>query len=205
MPVSSLEPHLAGEHHAADRSDTSAAKVQAPTTGEVYATYLPFVWRVLAYFGVPRAQLDDAVQDVFVVAHRKRHAFDGSASIKTWLYGIARKVAAGHRRAYVKHRPSTQDGYPGLASADAAAPDVEAARRESLAVVNQLIARLPPDKREIFMLVEVEELSVVEAAAALDINLNTAYARLRAARSMLEKLAASWQAAQLPSKGTVRP
>src|SRR5687767_7933423 len=56
-----------------------------------------FVWRSLAHLGVGADGVDDAVQDVFVIAHRRRAAFDGRAPVRHWLYGIARNVALKHR------------------------------------------------------------------------------------------------------------
>src|SRR5262245_16282732 len=65
----------------------------------VYDACFDFVWRNARRLGVPDAQLDDAVQEVFLVVHRRLADFEGRSSIKTWVFGILLKVAADHRRA----------------------------------------------------------------------------------------------------------
>src|SRR5687768_12204599 len=80
------------------RATAPAAGERRHDFDEVYAENFPFVWRCLRALGVPQALLDDATQDVFVVVHRQLDAFEGRSSVRTWLYGIARKVAFNHRR-----------------------------------------------------------------------------------------------------------
>ncbi|HLL20652.1 MAG TPA: sigma-70 family RNA polymerase sigma factor, partial [Kofleriaceae bacterium] len=75
---------------------TSDASV--PTFDEVYTQHAAFVWRVLRTFGVGESQIEDAVQDVFVVVHRRLGEWEGRAAITTWLFAIARRVASTYRR-----------------------------------------------------------------------------------------------------------
>ena len=65
------------------------------TVLEVHDRHAEFVWRTLQRMGVGPADLDDAMQEVFVVVHKKLGAFRGASSITTWLYGIALRVALG--------------------------------------------------------------------------------------------------------------
>jgi len=55
----------------------------------VYEAHFRYVWRCLRSLGVYDAQVDDALQDVFVVAARRLADFDGGAELRTWLYAIA--------------------------------------------------------------------------------------------------------------------
>jgi RNA polymerase sigma-70 factor, ECF subfamily len=71
----------------------------APTFEEVYDEYFAFVWRCLRRLGVSPAAIDDAVQEVFIVVHRRLGEFEQRSSLKTWLFGIAFRVAGAHRRA----------------------------------------------------------------------------------------------------------
>src|SRR5262245_39607962 len=73
------------------------ARVETRRFEEVYDEHIDFVWRSLRLLGVADAQLDDAIQDVFVVVHRKLDTFEGRASIRTWIFGIALRVARMHR------------------------------------------------------------------------------------------------------------
>src|SRR5262245_44836563 len=70
----------------------------APTLDAIYEAHVAYVWRVVQRLGVPESSADDAVQDVFLVVHRKLDGFEGRSSIRTWLYGIALRVARDHRR-----------------------------------------------------------------------------------------------------------
>jgi len=158
------------------------AEVSVPSFDEVYAAHAPFVWRVLRTFGVAEAQLEDAMQDVFVVVHRRLPEWQGRAAITTWLFAIARRVASTHRRrgggdrteALVDEPAGTTDTFADMSRAQAAA------------TVEAILHQLDEDKRIVFALVELEQLSVPEVARLLDINLNTAYSRLRLARHAFE-------------------
>lgn len=150
-----------------------------PSFDEVYETHVAFVWRVLRACGVPPDQLEDAAQDVFVVVHRRLPDFEGRSSITTWLFAITRRVAARHRRR--KHvAPPPQAPEEATASAD---PFADVARSEAAATIAAILDRMDEDKRLVFALVELEQLSVAEVARMLDLNPNTAHSRLRLARA----------------------
>ena len=162
--------------HALERETESSV----PTFDAVYAQHAAFVWRILRTFGVGEAQIEDAVQDVFVVVHRRLPEWQGRAQITTWLFAIARRVASTHRR---KGRPTEElvDEHEGGADTFAAM-----SRAQAAATVVAILQQLDEDKRTVFALVELEQLSVPEVARMLDINLNTAYSRLRLARAAFE-------------------
>jgi RNA polymerase sigma-70 factor (ECF subfamily) len=161
--------------------DRPAAAV-APSFDEVYAAHVAFVWRVLRTFGLAEAQLEDAVQDVFLVVHRRLPEWEGRAAMTTWLFAIARRVAAAHRRRAAGAR--TEE----LVDEHAGRDDTFAAmsRAQAAATVFGILQQLDEDKRVVFALVELEQLSVPEVARMLDLNLNTAYSRLRLARHAFE-------------------
>ena len=149
---------------------------------DVYAAHFAFVWRVLRTLGVPDAALEDAAQDVFVVVHRRLREFEGRAAITTWLFAIARRVASSHRRRAGDTRTEV------LVEDPAGATDTFAAmsRAQAAATVFSILSQLDEDKRVVFALVELEQLSVPEVARMLELNLNTAYSRLRLARAAFE-------------------
>ncbi|MEZ5243449.1 MAG: RNA polymerase sigma factor, partial [Acidimicrobiales bacterium] len=68
-------------------------KRRPPSFRDVYRAHHAYVWRCLLRLGVDAATVDDAVQDVFIVVHRKLDDFEGRAAVKTWLFAIARRVA----------------------------------------------------------------------------------------------------------------
>jgi len=147
----------------------------------VYDEHFAFVWRSLRRLGVPDRLLDDAAQDVFIVVHRRLDGFEGRSSIKSWLFGIARRVAHDHRRR-VGRKERTEELRETTADPRGATPAHDAERAEAVRVLHEILAGLDDDKREVFVLAELEQMTVPEIAEAIGINLNTAYSRLRAAR-----------------------
>ena len=164
--------------HALERDADSSV----PSFDDIYAQHAPFVWRILRTFGIGDAQIEDAVQDVFVVVHRRLPEWEGRAQITTWLFAIARRVASTYRRKGGAH-PTEElvDEHVGGADTFAAM-----SRAQAAATVVAILQQLDEDKRTVFALVELEQLSVPEVARMLDINLNTAYSRLRLARAAFE-------------------
>lgn len=164
--------------------ETAPPVAAVPTFDEVYAAHFAFVWRILRTFGVPPAALEDAAQDVFVVVHRRLPEFEGRAAITTWLFAIARRVAGAHRRKDGMNAARTEP----LGDEPAGASDTFAAfsRAQAAATVMAILDTMDEDKRVVFALVELEQLSVPEVTRMLDLNLNTAYSRLRLARQAFE-------------------
>jgi RNA polymerase sigma-70 factor, ECF subfamily len=152
----------------------------------VYDENAAFVWRCLHLFGVGPASLDDAMQDVFLVVHRRLGEFEGRSAVRTWLYAIARRVAQNHRRG-VKRRGELEPISEELGDPTPLGPHDLVERAEAGRLLVELVGRLDEDKREVFVLVEVEQMSAPEVAELLGINLNTVYSRLRAARLAFER------------------
>jgi RNA polymerase sigma-70 factor, ECF subfamily len=165
----------------------------APAFDDVYERHVGFVWRVLRTFGVAEGHIEDAVQDVFVVVHRRLAEWEGRAAITTWLFAIARRVAGSYRRRSGKRSETMTEGLTDSViaavaddSAGAGDPFAELSRAQAAATVLAILEKLDEDKRIVFALVELEQLSVPEVARMLDLNLNTAYSRLRLARQAFE-------------------
>ena len=165
----------------------------APTFEALYEEHFDFVWRSLRRLGIPALTIDDAVQDVFLVVHRRLGEFEGRSSVKTWLFGIALRVASVHRRSAARRptEPLTEE------PADAAtAPAAEALSeaREAARLVHQLLDCLEEDRRAVFVLSELEQMTAPEISTALGVNLNTVYSRLRLARRDFDAALARYRA-----------
>src|SRR5262245_51753387 len=78
--------------------EVSAVGHRALTLAEVYETQFDFVWRSARRLGVASLHVDDVVQEVFLVVFRRLAEFEGRSSLKTWLFGITRRVVRDHRR-----------------------------------------------------------------------------------------------------------
>lgn len=156
------------------------------TPEQAFEQHFSMVWRSLRRLGVEESSLDDATQDVFLVLHRRWADFQHQSSLATWIYGILLRVASDHTRRARRERSRSSAEMPDL-EAPEAAPDSLYLQREAGQLLRAALAQLDEREREMLMLVDLEERSVVEAAEALAINLNTAYSRLRRARQSFEK------------------
>jgi RNA polymerase sigma-70 factor (ECF subfamily) len=134
--------------------------------------------------GVEPAALDDVVQEVFLVVHRRLCEFEGRSTLKSWLFGITRRVVRDQRRS--RRRKPTEVLEHDPIDSLARTPDAQLDLREQAALLHRLLDSLDDDKREAFVLSELEEMSGPEIADALQLNLNTVYARVRAARSAFD-------------------
>jgi RNA polymerase sigma-70 factor (ECF subfamily) len=151
----------------------------------IYEEHFSFVWRSLRYLGIPPASLDDAAQDVFVVVHRRLDEFAGRSSVRTWLFGIAHMVALALLRRERKkggHQPLSLELPSPIEGPDARFETAEAVRW-----LDAFLATLDDDKRAVFVLAELEQMTAPEISEALGVKLNTVYSRLRHARQALEQ------------------
>jgi RNA polymerase sigma-70 factor (ECF subfamily) len=149
----------------------------------LYDAHFDFVWRSVRRLGIPEASVDDAVQDVFVVAFRRLVDFERRSTYKTWLFGIALRVVRAHRRT-AKRRPAEPLGKEPRASDPG--PLEETERRQAVAVLDQILDQMDDDKRAVFVMAELEGMTAPEIALATETKLNTVYSRLRAARKTFE-------------------
>ncbi len=181
--VMTAPPPVDDEPARVDGPVAARAAVAVPPLAEVYDRHVAMVWRTLRALGVDEAAIDDAVQDVFIVVHRRLDGFEGRSTLSTWIYGIARRVASQYRR---RRR---HDGDPALIEREAEpgpSPRDTAERRQAARLVMELLAELDDDKREVFVLMELEQLPAPVVAEMLAIPINTAYSRLRLARQRFE-------------------
>ena len=146
---------------------------------ELFVAHYGFVCRALLGMGVDAASVEDLAQDVFVVFHRRLADYDAGRDIRSWLWGIARRVASMHERTSFRAQRKLR-----------AIPDVPAPRgpdervelREDAEFVREVLAAMPHEQREVFVLTEIESMSAPQIAELLGVKLNTVYSRLRTAR-----------------------
>jgi RNA polymerase sigma-70 factor (ECF subfamily) len=164
---------------------------------EAYRTSFAFVYRCVRRLGVPAASVDDVVQDVFVVVHRRWADFDHRSSLRGWVYGILARVVLEHRRSTRRRARvlSTADvaALPSPHSPESAGPERCFAQRQALTQLGRLLEALDEQKREVLVLSELEQMSAPEIAQALGANLNTIYSRLASARKQFSELYAEDQ------------
>lgn len=159
----------------------------------VYRDYFSFVWRSAKRLGVREAALDDVVQEVFVIVHRRLADFEGRSALKTWLFGIALRVARDHRKSAARKEPHDAVD-PDTLRATAPGPAEAMAKADAVRILHAILDEMDDERREVFVMAELEELAMPDVAETLGVNLNTAYARLRAARQFFDAAVARHRA-----------
>jgi RNA polymerase sigma-70 factor (ECF subfamily) len=152
----------------------------------LYNEHAAFLTRVLVRLVGDGGHADDLLQETFLVAYRKRLAFDGRAAVRTWLYGIAARLAMRHRRGkgrFLRALGRYADE-PRERAAPGPALDLERAR--AAAQVRDALDAIPFKQREVFVLYELEELEGAAIAELLGIPVNTVWTRLHHGRKKFE-------------------
>jgi RNA polymerase sigma-70 factor (ECF subfamily) len=127
--------------------------------------------------------VEDAVHDVFVVAHRRYGTYDTSRPLRPWLLGIAFRIAAQWRR---RHRLEVTVADPGPEPADdARAPDELVASEQARSRLQAALSKLDINQRAVVVMHDLHGIPVPEIADSLDVPLNTVYSRLRLGRAKI--------------------
>lgn len=149
----------------------------------LYRAHFTSLFRTARALGVAEAQLDDIVQEAFIVALRKRETFAGRSSAKTWLTGILVNLVRNHRR--LVRRPT--DSAVEVLVEPGADPEQAATRKQARDRVLEVLAGLPSEQREVWALTELEALTAAEIAEVLEVSANTVSSRLRLARQAIAR------------------
>jgi RNA polymerase sigma-70 factor (ECF subfamily) len=150
---------------------------------ELYEEFAPFVSRSLRRLGASEADLDDLLQEVFLVVYRRLADYEERDRARAWLYSICVRVTQGQRRRLFRRRENlTAKLLDGLAPASQL-QSVE--DREALLWGRRLLAQLPLDQSEVFVLYEVEDMTMSQIAESVGCPLQTAYSRLYKARARI--------------------
>jgi RNA polymerase sigma-70 factor, ECF subfamily len=160
----------------------------AVTFADLYQAHAALIWRTLRRLGVRPADLDDQVQEVFIVAHRKFDAFHAGegSSARAWLCAIALRVAADARKkAYVRKEVLGTSDAGAAVAVDPSTPLQALEAAQARQFLDQCLDQLSDDRRAVFTLYQLEEMPMLEIAAALDCPVQTAYSRLHSAREDL--------------------
>ena len=156
-----------------------------PEFEAIYEQHFDLVWRTLRRLGVPNSALDDALQDVFLVVYRRLEQFEQRSSLQTWIFGITLRVASDYcRRGRRQERSTTIDAE--LHDQLGLDPHEHYARSEAVELLYKTLAELDPEKRAVFVLAELEEMTMTEVASAVGENVNTVSSRVKAARRQFE-------------------
>ena len=157
----------------------------ALTLEAVYRENFDFVYRKAARLGGPGLDADDAAQEVFLVVARKLHTYDGSSLVTTWLYGITHNVVRAMRRRLRVRRLFEHDEDAAVDVPVRSVDRVEVMQAHRIAY--EILEKLAPKKREVFILAEFEDLTCEEIAQLVGAKTETVWSRLHYARQEFSK------------------
>ncbi|GAB4110791.1 MAG: RNA polymerase sigma factor [Sandaracinaceae bacterium] len=158
-----------------------------PSFDEVYEAHVDYLWRSARGLGVPASAVDDVLQDLFLVVHRRLPEFEGRSSVRTWLTRILVRVVSEHRRRFRRKESAHDELVEETLDTRQPTPHDEVARQQAVRLLGQILEAMDEDQRVVFVLAEIEQVPVPEIAASLDVNVNTVYSRLRLARKDYER------------------
>lgn len=166
---------------------TQGEGMPLPDFDTLYEDFADFVWRNARRLGVAPAALDDVMQDVFLVAHRRLGELSRPESLRAWMFSIVIRVVRDYRRTLRRKDPGQRCAAPlldpdQLPDTRAGNPQSAAEQTDAVRLLHCMLAQLDDAKREVFVLAELEEMTETEISLALGENANTVHSRLRAAR-----------------------
>jgi RNA polymerase sigma-70 factor (ECF subfamily) len=163
---------------------------------EVYQEHCAFVWRNVLNRGIPRSSVEDVVQEVFLVVHRKLPEFEGRSHVRTWLAMVVRRVVAGHLRR--KRNKPVGEPLEVDAASESQGPAEALDTKAAVSHFYEILEQMSDDQREVFVLHDVEQMTGREIAEITDTNENTIHTRLRAARRIFQEGVARLNTEKLP-------
>jgi RNA polymerase sigma-70 factor (ECF subfamily) len=165
-----------------------SAEAEPVPAGELFRCHAAFVARFLVRYGVPVGDVDDVLQEVFLVAHRHGGYRPGPAKPTTWLATIAMRLAATYRQ---KARTRSFQHAAGVAieaaPSDAPTPELTVAIDGEMARLHAALRMLAPEHRHAFILFELEGEPCSSIAAATGVPVGTVHSRLHFARKRLRQ------------------
>ena len=169
--------------------------------GAIYESMVDYVWNVVCRMGVPPSDAEDVVQEVFVTVYRRLGEFEGRAQLKTWVFSIAVHLVQHYFRTHAR-KPGDRASAKGteiqsLVDQRENGPANQVERRERYDALDRVLGQLDEGKRLVFVLAELEQLTLVEIGEVVGANSNTVATRLRAARQAFEKALARFQTREL--------
>jgi RNA polymerase sigma-70 factor (ECF subfamily) len=156
------------------------APVVRPDFRGLFEEHFGYVWNSLRHFGVHANDLEDLAHEVFLRVHERFDEYDPSRPLRPWLCAFAYRVASAHRR-LARHRVEVVGAQLDPVDSGAGA-DEALAHREDRALALTALDSIDIERRAVFVLHELDGVSIPEVASALEIPTSTAYSRLRLAR-----------------------
>lgn len=178
-------------------ADTPDAVARRARVDQMVRAHFGLVWRYLRRLGLSDADADDGAQQVFLTFARKLDVVEADRE-RSFLLGVALRVASDARRAHQRRRLEPETA---LNDATDPRPDPEQAldQQRVCALLDRFLEQLDEGARAVFVLYEVEGLTMREIAEALELSPGTVASRLKRARVRFEAAVEHYQAAEANS------
>lgn len=166
-----------------DKANEGRAQVAAAMDAEaLFRAHATFVAAFVTRLGAAKSEVDDLVQEVFIVAHQKGGYQPGPALPRTWLAAIALRVTRARQRSTARRREDASETAFDALTAAGKDPSEAFEVAESLGRVQRALDTLDIEHRAAFILYEIEGESCQAIADALEVPVGTVYSRLHNAR-----------------------
>ena len=172
------------------RVDSDCEATSPRQLQQLVREYLSHVYRLLRHLGVPASDLDDACQQVFLVLARK-HSTVKPGSERAFLSSVSARIASRWRRTHRRRHELVSDELSNQPCADEPSPEQRLELAEAQLLLLQVLDTLPDTLREVFVLFEIEELTMRDISDVLAIPQGTVASRLRLARSQFHQAVAA--------------
>lgn len=169
----------------------------------LFRAHASFIAAFLRRLGTPPSEVDDLVQEVFLVAHRKGGYVPGAGQPRTWLAAIAVFVARSNRRSRSRRHEHPDESTLESTVTEARDPEEALETRKSVERVQRALHTLDLEHRAAFVLYEIEGESCDAIAASFDVPVGTIYSRLHHARRRFQEAYAKLAGAD--GKRALRP
>lgn len=165
-------------------TEHSASPEPAPPEVACVAVFdreLDYVFSTLRRLGATPGEIEDLAHEVFLVLYRNWPNVDVSRPIRPYLFGIAFRLVAAHRRRRSREVcmvvPEPEDA--------GSSPEMKLQARQSAALLASALKRIPLPRRAVLIMHDFDDVPIRDIAETLSITRFGAYARLRKARQEL--------------------
>lgn len=166
------------------RHARSAPSSEPPEQNSVAAfdRELDYIVATLRRLGARSPDLEDLVQEVFVVLHKKWPTLDMTRPLRPYLFGIAYRVCCAHRRRRRREVPVERLDVED----ESLDPETMLQRKESTALLLAALDRVPLRRRAVIVMHELDDVPILEVARRLSMSQFGTYARWRKGRKELQ-------------------
>lgn len=147
---------------------------------KLYASELPSVYAFLYRLGVRGSDLEDLAHDTFAAAVDKWDTYDPTRPVRPWLLGITFRIFSAASRRHAHRKEVLDDSIEPVDPGGGAEAHVE--RQQERQLINEALEALEPERRAVFVMHELDGMTIPDIASAMGALVPTTYSRLRLGR-----------------------